>query len=159
VQRVFLALLMLATLGATGAADAPLELQSLDGAPLALGPPQGDAVFVVHFWASWCPSCLAELAALDEAALACAGTPVRIVAVNAGEDAETVTAFLARQPLHLFVLLDPKARMFRRLAGHEMPVNAIWSAAERHIEPGPRDLAAWRARLAELGCRTESHSN
>ena len=25
--------------------------------------------FVVHFWASWCPSCLAELAALDEAAL------------------------------------------------------------------------------------------
>ena len=150
---------MLATLGATGAADAPLELQSLDGAPAALGPPHDDAVLVVHFWASWCPSCLGELAALDEAALACAGTPVRVVAVNAGEDAETVAAFLARQPLRLSVLLDPKARAFRRLAGREMPVNAIWSAAERHIEPGPRDLAAWRARLAELGCRAESHSH
>jgi len=158
-MRRVLVLLMLVTLGATGAADAPLELQSLDGASVALGPPQGDAVFIVHFWASWCPSCLAELATLDEVALACSGTAVRVVAVNVGEDAETVTAFLARQPLRLLVLLDPKARMFRRLAGREMPVNAIWSAAERRVEPGPRDRAAWRTRLAELGCRVESRSN
>lgn len=147
-----------ALLGATGAADVPLELQGLDGAPAALGPPRDDAVLVVHFWASWCPSCLGELAALDEAALACAGTPVRVVAVNAGEDAETVIAFLARQPLRLSVRLDPRARAFRRVAGREMPVNAIWSAAERRIEAGPRDLAAWRVRLAELGCRAEPHS-
>jgi thiol-disulfide isomerase/thioredoxin len=157
-MRRAIVILACALLGATGAADAPLELQSLDGVPAALGPPHGDAVLVLHFWASWCPSCLGELAALDEAALACAGTPVRVVAVNAGEDAETVTAFLGRQPLRLPVLLDPKARAFRRLAGREMPVNAIWSAAERRIEPGPRDLAAWRARLAELGCRAESRS-
>jgi thiol-disulfide isomerase/thioredoxin len=158
-MRRGIVILAFALLGATGAADAPLELQGLDGAPAALGPPQGNAVFVVHFWATWCPSCLAELAALDEAALACAGTPVRIVAVNAGEDAASVTAFLARQPLQMRVLLDPKARMFRRLAGHEMPVNAIWSAVERRIEPGPRDLPAWRTRLAELGCRAESRSD
>jgi len=158
-KRVGFALLMLATLGATGSTDAPLELQSLDGAPVELGPPQADAVFVLHFWASWCPTCLAELATLDEVAVACSGTPVRVVAVNAGEDAETVTAFLARQPLRLSVLLDPKARTFRRLAGREMPANAIWSAAERHIEPGPRGLAAWRTRLAELGCRAEPNSN
>jgi thiol-disulfide isomerase/thioredoxin len=158
-MRRAIVILAFVLLGATSAADAPLELQSLDGAPAALGPPQGDAVFVVHFWATWCPSCLAELAALDEAALACAGTAVRIVAVNAGEDAEDVTAFLARQPLQIRVLLDPKARMFRRLAGREMPVNAIWSAAARRIEPGPRDLPAWRTRLTELGCRAVSRSD
>jgi len=46
-----------------------------------------------------------------------------------------------------------------RHAGNDHQFGAIWSAAERHIEPGPRDLTAWRARLAELGCRAESHSN
>ena len=80
---------------------------------------------------------------------------MRVVAVNAGEDVDVVTAYLASHPLALQVLRDPDARAFRHLAGHEMPVNAIWTAQERRIEPGPRDLAAWRARLAALGCRTQ----
>jgi thiol-disulfide isomerase/thioredoxin len=152
-MRRALVLLVIATLGATSTADAPLELQGLDGAPVALGPPHDDAVLVVHFWATWCPSCRGEIDALDEAARACDGTRVRVVAVNAGEDVETVNAFLAGHPLQLAVLRDVDARAFRHLAGREMPMNAIWTASERSIEPGSRGLADWRTRLTALGCR------
>jgi hypothetical protein len=38
-------------------------------------------------------------------------------------------------------------------------LNGLGDVSLADIEPGPRDLTAWRARLAELGCRAESHSN
>jgi peroxiredoxin len=150
-----LALVALAALGAPAAAGAehePLRFFDLDGAPVEVAPPAGDAAVVVHYWATWCPQCGPELAGLAAAAQACAGTAVRVLAVDVDEPAERVRAFLAEHGLALEPLLDPGGRSWRRTGGRELPVNLIWTARGRSHAFGPRDEATWRAELAALGC-------
>jgi thiol-disulfide isomerase/thioredoxin len=132
-------------------ADAPLSLLSLDGEPVELRP--GDeAALLVHFWATWCPSCVEELPLLAAAVARCPEERVRILMVDVDESAETVRAWLAERDLALPVLRDPKGAVWRRLGGGGLPLNATWSGGRRRVEVGPRDAAAWRAALQQLGC-------
>ena len=109
-----------------------------------------DRALLLHFWASWCPDCAEDLVHLDDAASGC--ERVRVVAVNAGEGQAQVDAFLARHPLRIDVLRDPSGDVWRRLDGRGVPVNVYWSARGRGADLGPKTLAQWRERLAELGC-------
>lgn len=132
-------------------ADRPLELRALDGEPVVLVPGRERAL-VVHFWATWCPSCLEELGGLDAAARRCAAAGVRIAAVNVGDPVEEIRRYLARHPLGLELLRDPEGEVWRRLAGQGLPANATWREGERRVEVGPRSAEAWQAELARLGC-------
>ncbi|HEY8494928.1 MAG TPA: TlpA disulfide reductase family protein [Myxococcota bacterium] len=154
-RRGALAMVALAALGAPAAARAehePLRFRDLDGAPVEVSPPAGDGAVVIHYWATWCPQCGPELAGLAAAAEACAGTAVRVLAVDVDEPAERVRAFLAEHGLALEPLLDPGGRSWRRTGGRELPANLIWTARGRRHTFGPRDEATWRAELATLGC-------
>ena len=133
-------------------AGAPLRFVDLDGAPVTLGPPAPGEALVVHYWATWCPTCLPELAVLERAAQGCAASGVRVVAVDVGEPASLVRETLAAHGLALPVLLDPKGRTWRGDGGRELPANRIWTADARTLAFGPSDELAWRARLAALGC-------
>ncbi|RIK90406.1 MAG: hypothetical protein DCC71_25545 [Proteobacteria bacterium] len=146
-----LVLALLALAPAARAADGALALTELDGRAVALAPAPGGSL-VVHFWATWCPSCKAELADLDRAARACEGTPVEVVTVDVGEDADTVRRWLADRPLRARLLLDPGGRAWRRSGGREMPANLIWTSERQSWAFGPSSEAAWRERLAALGC-------
>jgi thiol-disulfide isomerase/thioredoxin len=106
----------------------------------------------VHYWATWCPSCAPELRVLADVARACAGSGVRVLAVDVGESAEEVRRYLAEHALDLPVALDPEGRTWRRAGGRELPANLVWTASERRVSFGPSDADAWRARLAALGC-------
>lgn len=133
-------------------ADAPLSLLSLDGEPVELRPGDG-APLLVHFWATWCPSCVEELPLLEAAVARCPADRVRIVSVDVDEPAETVRAWLAERGIALPVLRDPKGVAWRQLGGGGLPLNATWSGGRRRVEVGPRDAAAWKAELEGLGCR------
>lgn len=62
--------------------SAPLfELSDASGKLLRLESLKGNAV-IVHFWASWCPPCLAEIPHWLEFASKWNGRPVRFVAVS-----------------------------------------------------------------------------
>ena len=143
-------LLALAWAAPAAAAD-PLALVDLAGQPVALAPAPGGAL-VVHFWATWCPSCLQELGDLERAAGACRGGAVEVVAVDVGEKAGEITEFLSKRPLALRVLIDPRARAWRESGGREMPANLIWTPERRTWALGPSTEAQWRDRLAALGC-------
>src|SRR5206468_246473 len=54
------------------APPAPLEVEGPGGESVALAPRDGRAL-VVHFWATWCPSCVEEVPELLRAAAGCAG--------------------------------------------------------------------------------------
>jgi thiol-disulfide isomerase/thioredoxin len=134
---------------AAAADEAPLAALAADGTRVALAPEGGQAL-VVHFWASWCPECVSELPGVAREAARCA-PGVRIVAVNVAEPRATAEAFLARHAIDLPLLRDPEGRLWRRFA-RGLPANLFWTERGRETSTGPLDAAAWRARLAALGC-------
>jgi thiol-disulfide isomerase/thioredoxin len=151
VQRILLVVVGWFLLGA-GPGE-PLRLVDLEGRPVALGPPAPGETIVVHFWATWCPSCDEDLAVLGRAAKACSDAPVRVVAVDVGEDAQTVRSFLGDRSLGIPLLLDPRGHAWRRTAGRMLPVNLTWKAADRAVSFGTRDARDWARSLSALGCR------
>jgi peroxiredoxin len=128
-----------------------LTLTGPDGAALELRPEPGQ-VLLLHFWATWCPSCREELAGLERAAAACPEERVRVLAVNVGESAEQAAAFASQHDLRLPLLRDPKGDVWRRVDGRGLPLNLFWSQTQRRSDVGPRSEAQWRAELAALGC-------
>jgi thiol-disulfide isomerase/thioredoxin len=88
-----------------GGAQPALTLDVLDGGPMAVAAAPGD-LLVVHFFATWCPPCVPELAALDGLAERRAGSALQIVAIDVAEVDARVRRFLADRPLGLPVLMD-----------------------------------------------------
>lgn len=63
-------------------------------------------VVVVNFWATWCPPCRREMASLERLHQATKNKNVEILAVNIGEDMETVFSFQGTlEPIPNFQML------------------------------------------------------
>jgi len=128
-----------------------LALVGMDGSPVSLlpAPEQG---LLLHFWATWCPTCLDDLHDLERAAATCSQTQVRVLTVNVGEDQEEISEFVRRHDIHLLVLRDPKGRVWRELNGRGLPMNLFWTQKERRMDVGPKSKEAWLGELGALGC-------
>lgn len=86
--------------------EAPdFRLPSLDGTFLQLSDFRGQAVWV-NFWATWCPPCRAENPDIEATYLKYKGDGLAIIAVNLGEDPETVRGYVERTDLTFPVGLD-----------------------------------------------------
>ncbi len=97
------------------------ELADLDGRRLRLSDLRGKAV-ILNFWATWCPPCRKEMPSMERAwrELRARGEPIVLVAVNVGEDADTIFGFTARMDLSFPILLDERSEVadrYRQLTG------------------------------------------
>jgi len=82
-----------------------LRLPDLDGEVTALEAFRGQVV-VVNFWATWCPPCRREMPSLERLLQKTAGEGVVVLAVNIGEDVDTVFPFVGTiEPAPSFPLL------------------------------------------------------
>ena len=90
-----------------GHVEAPeFALPDLSGKVRRLSEFRGRPV-LVNFWAVWCPPCRRELAELAELRKTLADSSFEILALNLGDSAERITAFLANYPApNLPILLD-----------------------------------------------------
>ena len=150
-----LSLLAAVLIGASGGA---LSFATMTGESIAIRPDEGPVV--LHFWATWCPTCVEEMGTLDAITRQCQGNGVRMVAVNVGESTEEVTEFTARHQLELEMLRDPRGKIWRKLSGQGLPLNVIWTREERRVFVGPRSTEWWREALSPLGClRVDPQSN
>lgn len=146
-----LALLAIGASVSRGAEPRPLALVDLDGRPVEVALRRNEAAVLLHFWATWCPSCVEELAVLDAAARTCPAE-VRVVAVNVAEAPATIRSFLSNLPIAMDVLRDETGDVWRQISGRGLPTNLVWTQSTQRIETGPRDAAAWASLLGELGC-------
>jgi len=132
-------------------AGSDLTLLDGEGSPVVVAPAAGEVV-LLHFWATWCPTCAEDLAILEHAASACAPGQVRVYAVNLGEPEAEIADFVREHRVGLPVLRDPKGRAWRALDGRGVPLNVYWSEEGRRTDVGPKTADDWEAEFRRLGC-------
>ena len=104
------------------------DFETLNGEPFNLNAFSG-SVRVVSSWASWCPSCGRQLAALSEAS---AQFPeVVTVAINRGEQGNIVRRYTNQLPelSDMYVVLDNKDVYYKAIGGYTMPETIVYGPA------------------------------
>ena len=96
---------------------------TLDDEPLDVADLRGDVV-VLNFWASWCPPCRAEAAALESVAETTAGNGVEFVGVNVKDKRSSAIAFERAQETPYPSLYDQPGRVALAFRG-VLPPNAL----------------------------------
>ena len=103
-----------------------LRLQNMDQEIVDIKDLKGKVV-VVNFWATWCPPCRREMGALERLHLATKDKNIVILAVNIGEDIDTVFSFMGTvDPSPSFpILFDPNADTMKRWKVRGLPTTYI----------------------------------
>jgi len=88
-----------------------LKLKGLDGKTHDLAQLRGRVV-LINYWATWCPPCRREMPSMERLTQALKGEPFVVLAVDVGEDADTIETFtgqLDTEPTFP-ILLDSRSR-------------------------------------------------
>lgn len=99
-------------------------LQDLDGHNHRLSDYRGRVV-ILNFWATWCPPCRREMPSMERAWQAVKSQDVVMLAVNVGEDADTVYTFLADYPVSFPLLLDEDAVVVGKFPIRGLPTSYV----------------------------------
>ena len=102
-----------------------LQLGKLDGTEIALAATPDKKATVLIFWATWCASSTADLAAVSQFVAANQDKGIAFYAINVGEQPGDVRRFTAKSPLMSTVLLDPRGKASSALRITQLPAVAI----------------------------------
>ena len=82
------------------------SLYDLDGNKVSLDDYKGKQQLILFFWTTWCPHCRRQIRPLNRLAEELKDKKVRILAIDTGESAKKVKAFIERRPVSFTILLD-----------------------------------------------------
>ena len=99
-------------------------LPSLDGPPFELTRLRGRIV-LIHFFATWCEPCRAEMASLRDLQARLEGRPFAIVPISVAEADGAVRRFFAGESLPFAVLLDRDRLVAKAWGIHTLPSSVV----------------------------------
>jgi len=111
--------------------DKDFRLESLQGRPLLL-----------NFWATWCPPCVAELSALDNAAKQLGDdVTLLLISVDRGGRQKALPFLQDRSITRPLMGFDPKAALSREMGVRGLPTSFLLSAdqSQSWVYVGPRE--------------------
>ena len=90
---------------------------------------------LVNFWATWCPPCRREMASLENLYQETKDKNVEVIAVNVGEDTDTVFPFInSLDVIPTFaVLLDKDSSAMKRWKARSLPTTYVVNAEGKVI--------------------------
>ena len=86
------------------------DLKDNQNKPQRLADYRGKPV-ILNFWATWCPPCREEMPSMQRAHQALSGEGIAVIAVNVGDDAETIGDFLAEVPVDFPLPMDTESKV------------------------------------------------
>ncbi len=99
-----------------------LALPDVDGKPVDLAAHRGRLV-LVNFWATWCPPCRREFPSLGRVQKLFKPSELAVLAVNVGEEAETIFSFTGATDVT--ILLDRDSAAMRRWPVKGLPTTFV----------------------------------
>lgn len=96
-----------------GAPAPAFKTLDLAGAPAAFPEEFVGKPLVIRFWADWCKYCEGEMKAIEQVYQRHQGKGLTILAVNTGQDAKTVAAFMQKIGVSYPALLDEQSEIAR----------------------------------------------
>jgi thiol-disulfide isomerase/thioredoxin len=98
-------------------------------------------VVLVNFWATWCEPCRDEMPSVARLQRKLEGKPFEVLAVNYGESASKVAAFVQKEGWTVPVLLDPDKESSDAWGARGLPMTFLVDAQGRlrYFAFGERD--------------------
>ncbi|GMQ89146.1 MAG: hypothetical protein BMS9Abin09_0604 [Gammaproteobacteria bacterium] len=84
------------------------SLKDMDGSVHTLSAYRGKVV-ILNFWATWCPPCREEMPSMERAWEKLKHEDIVMLAVNVGEDEDSIFEFTASYPVEFPLLLDQES--------------------------------------------------
>jgi len=107
-------------------------LVGFDGSATMLSDYAGSPV-VVNFWASWCPSCVAELGAALQPAYEAVGGEVAFVGVNIQDEREAALVMVEETGVLFDLAVDSDGELYLAFGAIGMPFTALIDADGRVV--------------------------
>jgi thiol-disulfide isomerase/thioredoxin len=117
---------------ATGFAAPDTVITAFDGTSVTLSDYSGSPV-VVNFWASWCPSCVAELGAAIQPAFEAVGDDVAFVGVNIQDEPAAAIEMIEETGVEFDLAVDQDGDLFLAFGAIGMPFTALIDADGRVV--------------------------
>jgi peroxiredoxin len=114
-----------------GSPQSSFALPSLDGPAIELARLR-DRIVLIHFFATWCEPCRAEMASLRDLQARLDGRPFAIVPISVAEADGAVRRFFANESLPFAVLLDRDRSVARAWGIHTLPSSVV---LDRTLKP------------------------
>ena len=80
---------------------------------------------IVNFWATWCPPCRAEMPSLQRAWEQVKNEDILVVAINVGEDADTIGRFTEEVKMEFPLPMDLDSKMTQRWPMNGLPTTFV----------------------------------
>ena len=116
---------------------------------------------LINFWATWCPPCRREMPSMERLSQALKGEAFAVLAVDVGEDADTIQAFTSQlDTTPTFpILLDTRSHAMQAWKVAGLPTTFLVDKQGRIVASaiGGREIrhSSRRSELLEIGGRDD----